>query len=97
MLNVAEILTPTIYPVVGAKLVRLLGLQDAEADRAHAIQNSINAFKAQHDKALIARNDALKANDLAAHTEADRRVKRLNFQIRKNKKQLADIMEGKSC
>ena len=80
MLNVAEILRPTIYPVVGERRVRPLGVSEHEEELEHQLSEK----KAQHNSAIAARAQAL-----AAYKEACREVKRLEYHITQLQKKLA--------
>ena len=80
MLNAAEILKPTIYPVVGERRVRPLGVSEHEDELEHQLSEK----KAQHNSALAARAQAL-----AAYKDAGREVKRIEYHISQIQKKLA--------
>ena len=85
MLNAAEILKPTIYPVVGERRVRPLGISESNADLEHQLAEK----KAQHNSALASR-----AQKLEAYKAACREVKRIEYHIAQIQKKLARIGDG---
>lgn len=82
MLSAIEILTPTIYPVVGARRVRRLGVSKAEEE----LERSLSKAKAKHEATL-----ANKARALEAYREACRAVKHTEYNVSKIQKKLAAI------
>ena len=82
MLSAIEILTPTIYPVVGARRVRRLGVSKTEEELEHSLQKA----KAKHDAALVA-----KARALEVYREACRVEKHTEYNVSKVQKKLAMI------
>lgn len=85
MLNVAEILKPTIYPVVGERRVRPLGVSEHEEELEHQLAEK----KAEHNAAL-----AYRAQALEAYKAACREVKRIEYHIAQIQKKLARIGDG---
>lgn len=80
MLNAAEILRPTIYPVVGERRVRPLCVSEHKEELEHQLSEK----KAQHNSALASRAQAL-----ATYKEANREVKRIEYHITQLQKKLA--------
>lgn len=85
MLNAAEIMNPTIYPVVGERRVSPLGVSEHEEELEHQLAEK----KAQHNSALASR-----AQKLEAYKEAVREVKRIEYHIAQIQKKLARIGDG---
>ena len=85
MLNAAEILKPTIYPVVGERRVRPLGVSEHEEELEHQLAEK----KAEHNAAL-----AYRAQTLSAYKEAVRAVKRIEYGMAQIQKKQARIGDG---
>lgn len=78
-------------PIVGARLVRLLGVTDEEEKTVKALNEKLEDFKRQYNAQLRAKRVAAKTGDLAAYAQANRGYKNAEYHMRRIRKQINEI------
>ena len=87
----ADLLALHPAPVIGARLVRLLGVTDEEEKTVKALNEKLESFKRKYDAQLRAKRAAAKAGDLAAYAQANREYKNAEYHMRRIRKQIEEI------
>ena len=78
-------------PIVGARLVRLLGATDEEEKTVKALNEKLEDFKRQHSAHLRAKRAAAKAGDLAAYAQANRECRKACRHMREIRKRIGEM------
>ena len=78
-------------PIVGARLVRLLGVTDEEEKTVKVLNEKLESFRRKYNSKLRAKRAAAKAGDLAAYAQANRESKNAEYHMRRIRKKIEEI------
>ena len=87
----ADLMTLRPAPIVGARLVRLLGVTDEEEKTVKALNEKLESFRRKYNAKLREKRAAAKAGDLPAYAQANREYKNVEYHMRRIRKQINEI------